>query len=75
MVNFKWNQKRAIEIAKEDSYAEGKEEGIITGERAATLRIALSMLKKGFKSKDIIETTGISLEDVRKLATDNNLAF
>lgn len=79
MVNFKWDQKRAIEIAKEDSYTNGKEEGrkegIITGERSATLRIALSMLKKGFKSKDIIETTGISLEDVRKLATDNNLAF
>lgn len=77
MVNFKWDQKRALEIAKEDSFAngkeEGKEEGIIIGERKATLKIALSLLKQGLKVKDIIKATNLSLEEVRKIARDNNL--
>ena len=77
MVNFKWDQKRALEIAKEDSFANGKdvgkEEGIIIGERKATLKIALSLLKQGLKVKDIIKATNLSLEEVRKIARDNNL--
>ena len=77
MVNFKWDQRRAIEIAKEDSYAngkeEGKEEGIVIGEHNAAVKFALFLLKKGCEVKDVVEATNLSLEEIRKIADDNNL--
>lgn len=69
MVNFKWDQKRAIEIAKEDSLAEG----IAIGEHNTAVKFALFLLKKGCKVKDITEATNLSLEEIRKIADDNNL--
>lgn len=77
MVSFKWNQRRAIEIAKEDSYAEGEAngeaKGIVKGKREAALNIALILLKQGHTVTDIIEATKLSLEEIRKIARKNNL--
>lgn len=82
MVNFKWDQKRALEIAKEDGVAEGLEKGIEKGraegradKKRAILGIALSLLRKGMSVNFIAETTQLSVEEVKKLARDNGLAF
>ena len=86
MVNFKWDQKRALEIAEEDGVAkgraegraEGREEGLAEGradKRRAILGIALSLLRKGMPVDFIAETTQLSLKEVQKLARDNGLAF
>ncbi|WP_432646450.1 transposase [Mitsuokella sp.] len=82
MVNFKWDQKRALEIAKEDGVAEGLEKGIEKGraegradKKRAILGIALSLLRKGMSVNFIAETTQLSVEEVQKLARDNGLAF
>ncbi|RHM53851.1 Rpn family recombination-promoting nuclease/putative transposase [Mitsuokella sp. AF33-22] len=67
MVNFKWDQKRALEVAKEDGFADG--------ERKASMKIALSLLKKGLPIGIITDSTNLSLEEIRKIAKDNGLAF
>lgn len=63
MVNFKWDQKRAIEIAKADS------------ERNALTRVVLAMLKDGFALDEIVKITSLSLNDVREIAKRNYFAF
>lgn len=79
MVNFKWDQKRALEIAKEDGIAigeaRGEAHGEARGERKATMKIALSLLKKGLPVGVITDSTDLSLEEIRKIAKDNGLAF
>lgn len=75
MVNFKWDQKRALEIAKEDGIAIGEARGEARGERKATMKIALSLLKKGLPVGVITDSTNLSLEEIRKIAKDNGLAF
>lgn len=83
MVNFKWNQKRALEVAKEDGIsigeargeARGEVRGKLIGERNAMMKVALSLLKKGLPVGVITNSTNLSLEEVRKIAKDNGLAF
>ena len=86
MVNYKWDQKRALEIAKEDGVAEGLEKGIEKGiekgraegeanKKRAIFGIALSLLQEGIPVKAIVKSTHLSLEEVQKLAKDNGLAF
>ena len=67
MVNFKWNQKRALEVAKED--------GISIGTHNAMMNVALNLLKQGIPMKVITDSTKLSLDEVRKIAKDNGLAF
>ena len=66
MVNFKWDQKRALEVVRE----EGQEE-----KKRAILDIALSLLKDGIPGKNVVKYTHLSVDEVRKLAKDNGLAF
>ncbi|WP_462393150.1 hypothetical protein [Mitsuokella multacida] len=63
MVNFKWDQKCALENAKEKA------------ERNAAIRNAISLLQDGIPLKSIMNSTYLSLEEIRKLAKDNGLAF
>ena len=67
MVNFKWDQKRALEVAKED--------GISIGTHNAMMDVALNLLKQGIPMKVITDSTKLSLNEVRKIAKDNGLAF
>ena len=79
MVNFKWDQKRALEVAKEDGIsigeARGEVRGEARGERNDMMKVALSLLKKGLPVGVITDSTNLSLEEVRKIAKDNGLAF
>ena len=79
MVNFKWDQKRALEVAKEDGVAigeaRGEARGKLLGERNAMMKVALSLLKKGLPVGVITDSTNLSLEEIRKIAKDNGLAF
>ena len=63
MVSFKWEQKRAIEIAKEDT------------EHNVLVRVVLNMMKNGFTPNEIVQATNLSLDDIRKIAQKNNFAF
>ena len=63
MVSFKWDQKRAIEIAKEDT------------EHNVLVRVVLNMMQNGFTPNEIVQATNLSLDDIRKIAQKNNFAF
>jgi predicted transposase YdaD len=52
---------------KEEGKKEGKEEGVKDGERRATLRIAKRMLEKNQDLAFIIECTGLTEEELKKL--------
>lgn len=67
MVSFKWDQKRAIEIAKEDT-----EHNVLA---RIVLNMIKNMIKKGFTPNEIVEATNLSLDEIRKIAQKNNFAF
>ena len=61
----------AINTAKKDSYAEGREdgreEGREEGREQRNLELAKMMKEKGIVTKDICEMTGLSEEQVKLL--------
>lgn len=63
MVNFKWDQKRALEVAKED------------GKYNAMKEVTLKLLKRGIPLGIITDSTQLSPEEIRQIAKDNGLAF
>lgn len=67
MVNFKWDQKRALEVATEDGEARGK--------RNAMKEVTLKLLKRGIPLGIITDSTQLSPEEIRQIAKDNGLAF
>ena len=68
------------ELAREDGYQQGKAEGIAQGKSEGIAQgksegivqgkteVALTMLKKGFDVSVIMEITGLSERDIRKLS-------
>lgn len=68
------------ELAREDGYQQGKAEGIAQGKSEGIAQgksegivqgkteVALTMLKKGFDVSVIMEITGLSECDIRKLS-------
>jgi len=53
------------EKGREEGLAEGKELGIAEGERKAMLAAAKRMLEKGMSRDDIVELTGLTLEELK----------
>ena len=71
MVNFKWDQKRALEVAMEDGEARGE----ARGKRNAMKEVTLKLLKRGIPLGIITDSTQLSPEEIRQIAKDNGLAF
>ncbi|MGG3984223.1 DUF4351 domain-containing protein, partial [Heyndrickxia faecalis] len=59
--------KKGKEEGKKEGKKEGKEEGVKDGERRAAIRIAKRMLKKNQDLAFIIECTGLTEEELKKL--------
>ena len=68
---MEWGMKRGMkEGMKEGMKAgmkEGMKEGIIKGERQKNLENAKKMLEKGISVDDIVDITGLSVEEIKKL--------
>ena len=54
--------------AAEKAKAEGRAEGKAEGNHEKAVSTSLKMLAKGYEAEEIAEITGLSLEEVRKLA-------
>jgi len=54
-----WNQDEALEVAREEAYEEGREEGVLMTARNA--------LVKGISIETIKEITGLNLDTIEKL--------
>ncbi len=61
----------AINTAKKDGYAEGREEGLAEGREAgikeAQLRMANTLLQMGMSPISIAQATGLSITDIENL--------
>ena len=67
MVTFKWDDKRAREIAKEEGMEEGMEKGVAKGRAEGMLRTLCDLVKDGILSNmDAAKRAGMSLEEFRK---------
>ena len=64
-----------ITLDQAETFADGIAVGEAHGKRKATMKIALSLLKKGLPVGVITDSTNLSLEEIRKIAKDNGLAF
>lgn len=70
MVSFKWDDKRAQEIAQEEGEARGEARGIDLGIK----KVALKMLRLGRKLADIMESTELPERTIRDIAQKNGLS-
>lgn len=70
MVTFKWDDKRALEIARE----EGLEKGLEKGENRARYKMALKMLREKVPINFIAKISELSIEQIQELAKKHNLA-
>lgn len=69
MVTFKWDDKRALEIARE----EGREEGATEGAKRVRYQMALNMLKEKAPINFIAKISELSIEQIRELAKEHHL--
>ena len=66
-----WNLKDAVAVAERDGRKmgreEGREEGMEMGKRKRTMEIAKRMKARGDSIDEIIELTGLTVDDVLRL--------
>lgn len=60
-------REKGLQEGREKGLEEGREEGREEGEKIKQLEIARKMKLKGFSTEDIIDVTGLSVENIEKL--------
>ena len=60
---------RDLRNTLDNAKKEGLEEGLIKGERNKAMEIATKMKAKGFSVDDIVQMTGLSVDEVKKIKT------
>ena len=61
------DEKAAMSLATKRGLEQGIELGKIEGERNRNIEIAINMLNKNMKLEDIVEVTGLSIEEIEKI--------
>ena len=61
------DMRNTLDNAKKEGREEGLEEGLIKGERNKAMEIATKMKAKGFSVDDIVQMTGLSADEVKKI--------
>ncbi len=79
MVSFKWDDAKALKIAKEEYWEEGRREGEVIGEangtRKTIMQVALSLLKKKYPLSAVIDATNLTADEIREIAKKNGFAI
>jgi len=63
----KWDNEATLANSRDEGKAEGKEEGKIAGKAEATIEIAKKLKAKGISMPEIVELTGLSIEEIEQL--------
>jgi predicted transposase/invertase (TIGR01784 family) len=53
-----------------DARYEGRQEGLQEGRQAGVIGVARNLLRKKMTHEDVVDATGLSLEEVKRLASD-----
>ncbi len=83
MVSFKWDNERAIQIAKEEYFEIGKEKGIAIGEaigeargvKKGIMQATVRLLQNSAPLPLITASTGLTPDEVEQTAKENGLAL
>ncbi len=67
MVSFKWDDAKALKIAKEEYFEEGR--------RRVLIRVVLSLLKKKYPLSAVVDATDLTAEEIREIAKENGFAI
>ncbi len=67
MVSFKWDDAKALKIAKEEYLEEGT--------RRTLIRVVLSLLKKKYPLSAVVDATDLTAEEIREIAKENGFAI
>ena len=58
------------QLLVDEGRAEGRAEGLAEGSQEATQKIAVNLLKEGLSIELIAKTTGLTVEEVQQLQSD-----
>ncbi len=76
MVSFKWDQERALQIAKEEAYEEGYKEGFKEGFEEGIRSVIKQVVPKLLENKVplyiIAEATHLTEKEIREMAKGVN---
>ena len=65
--HYKKGLREGKEEGLREGLKEGKEEGLREGENKKAIEMAKKMLTKGFEIVDIVECSGLSIEEIEEL--------
>ncbi len=78
MVAFKWDDAKALKIAKkeywEEGHAEGHAEGLVEGAHKTIMQVALALLKNNAPINLITASTNLTTAEVEEIAKKNGFA-
>ncbi len=79
MVSFKWDNERAIHIAKEEYLAIGEERGEARGEargiKKGIMQATVRLLQNNAPLSLITASTGLTPDEVEQIAKENGLTL
>lgn len=79
MVAFKWDDAKALKIAKkeywEEGHAEGHAEGLVEGAHKTIMQVALALLKNNAPINLITASTNLTAAEVEEIAKKNGFAI
>ena len=83
MMSLRWNEKDAKKYwqkeAREEGHAaglaEGHAQGLVKGRMSATIAFIKNMLSARMPYSDIAKFSNTSIEEVQRIAKENNLSF
>jgi predicted transposase/invertase (TIGR01784 family) len=63
-------RQEGLQEGRQEGLQEGRQEGLQEGRQAGVIGVARNLLRKKMTHEDVVDATGLSLEEVKRLASD-----